>query len=168
MNENMTPTEHFDAITTEIGHVDCHSEWSTVTVDGVEYEYRAVPDDGTSIHDDGDWYGALEYVGRGRESRPASFNGAACKVQTHYGDTYWWQPPTDVDDEGLKVLKRHIVGILEFGYSVVEVQGDGRYESLCGVAAVDTEAQDDAVCELIFGMERERLADRATWADCFV
>ena len=93
-------------------------------------------DDYHSILDDGDWFGLLEWVRRsatwGYEAeRPKGFDGNARKLMTAQGDRLWWQPPADYCGD-LDDLRRNVVRLLNYGYSVVCLTVEERCEC-CGL-----------------------------------
>jgi hypothetical protein len=84
-------------------------------------------DDEYSIADDGDWFGKVEstwrFSGRAHQPRPEGFDGSARKIHVG-GDTYWWQPPTDVlgDKDALRKLTTAVHDALLHGYFIVKVE----------------------------------------------
>lgn len=130
----------------------------------VDFSIR--PDEDTSVMDDGDWFGELAPVtyrhNRYGDPRPAGFDGRARKLYTRH-ETYWWQPPADVDDTA--TLSRELLDLMEQGYSVIIVSlkrmcdccdqwKEVGYETLGGVALIGNYTENLAelrgvVCDLL-------------------
>jgi len=90
--------------------------------DGRILRLRVRGDEYTRLEDDGDWFGAVEwvpYAGGLPGNRPHTMNGAAEVLDRTRYSQLWWQPPTDaVKDATLrKSLKRSIEMIMAYGYS---------------------------------------------------
>ena len=94
-------------------------------LNGYKFVLKVQPDDGMSINDF-DCYGQVSLVNRwadGADRRPDGFTGAAEKLTTPYGDTYWWEPYR----EGHKVYndakeRQLVLDILTYGYYVYTVE----------------------------------------------
>lgn len=143
---------------------------NTVTIDGVDYVITVAADDSHSVSDDGDWFGSIVYAnsryGRYRCERPDGFDGGARLISTYSGDTYWWQPPTDVisNRETLRGLQSTLLELIEYGYSTVRVGDD----SLCGIGVTDDAGQINAAADMIEEAHTDHLIDRLAWASVLV
>jgi hypothetical protein len=79
---------------------------------------------------EGEWYGRVEWAEwapfyRGeRYARPEWADGAAELLRPHFTDPMWWRPADDVvkDRELRDNMRRGLLDLLEFGYSVVTVE----------------------------------------------
>jgi len=146
------------------------SIWShptTIEYDGRTYTYKSVVDEDSSIMDDGDWCGELEWS----KDRPDAFNGNAEIIKRDRRDNMWWQPPADVKrgTESFTNLRRFICDALDYGYVGVVVEDqDGNTESIWGFVWSDDEAQEYTVVELIETLHAAYLADRATWGSYLI
>lgn len=97
--------------------------------DGRTLALKFEPDEGTTVEDDGDWYGHIAPVRDGyndygtRWPRPDGFDGNAEKIWTR-SDAWWWQPPAEVKraDEGFAALRAALVDLLEYGYSGIVLE----------------------------------------------
>lgn len=94
-----------------------------VLANGYTFVLKVEPDEGTSINDY-DCYGSVSYINRHDNGvRPSNFTGAAEKLTTYHGDTYWWEPYR----EGHKVYndpkeRQMVLDILSYGYYVYTVE----------------------------------------------
>ena len=102
----------------------------TVELGNRRYRLRVEPDETLRVEDiAGDNYGALQWADTRRDDgyhqRPDSFTGNAelLGIGRSY-DRIWWEPPTDVPrtSEHFAALKRGLVNLLEYGYSVVGLE----------------------------------------------
>lgn len=95
--------------------------------DGTRLVFRIECDEFADVRDDQDWIGRIAECSDGgwyrHQSRPEGFDGAARKVRAHTGDVWWWQPPSDAvsDDALVQSLRRELVDILTYGYSLLSV-----------------------------------------------
>ena len=101
----------------------------------------------------GDWCGRVEWAEwapfyRGeRYARPEWADGAAELLRPHFTDPLWWRPDADVvkDRELRDRMRRSLLELLEFGYSVVTVEafrhrdiyGRGCVEAVASISGVD-------------------------------
>lgn len=85
-------------------------------------------DDANPMDDMGEgfWTGRVEFGTRnpytGYDQRPDGMDGRARKLQTHGGDSIWWQVPADVPDGSVPAMARNIADLLEYGYLEVGVK----------------------------------------------
>lgn len=89
--------------------------------DGRSLVLKIESDPDTSVMDDGDWFGALEWA-RHDGQRPDGFDGRARVVRHDWPERLWWQPPSDVTDENLPKFQSHLSDLLEWGYSQVGLE----------------------------------------------
>jgi len=123
-----------------------YQHWSDALELPGGYTVRAKiePDCDSNLEDSGDWYGRIEWDRTPRYNtqpqRPASMNGAARKIQTRDGAT-WWQPPADVvkDADSLAKLEARVRGYFGEQWSYVGVVLEVRYPACkeCGERKVD-------------------------------
>lgn len=83
--------------------------------------------DTTSMIDE-DLFGRLEYIDSrkyGRERvRPDWCDGSGRIIHTMNGDSYWWQPPSDIkgNPSQIRNTQRYLRDLLENGYQIVTVE----------------------------------------------
>lgn len=130
---------------------------SDIEVDGITFTYKVVPDQDSSVFDDGDWYGELDvgvtHSWNRRPDRPDHFDGnSECLGIGRSYDRVWWQPPKDGPKRGtpeFAELRRCLLDLLEYGYVGVIVESEIGERSLGGIASMDGDYQGEVVCELI-------------------
>lgn len=103
---------------------------------------------------EGEWYGRVEYAKwapfyRGeRYARPEWADGGAELLRPHFTDPMWWRPADDVvrDRELRDRMRRSLLELLEFGYSVVVVEAF-RHRDIYGRGCVEAVASLGRVAE---------------------
>jgi hypothetical protein len=134
--------------------------------DGDEVEVGAwtlrltvAPDEWADVMADmkeGEWYGRGEWAEwvhystthyDGHYTRPEWADGAAELLRPHFTDPMWWRPADDVvkDRELRDRMRRSLLELLEFGYSVVTVEafrhrdiyGKGCVEAVASIGGVE-------------------------------
>lgn len=129
-----TPNNLTGELVADIAAELLNSERITFT-DGSVLTLTVEHDPFWSIFDDGDWLGSFAAVQQTRWSgydapRPEGFDGRARKL--HVGrshDGVWWQPPADiVDTDAINSMRREVLNLLEYGYSIVAVEWTNRVD----------------------------------------
>lgn len=125
--------------------------WDGDTVElpnGETLTLHVEPDQDTSILDEqgeGVWCGRLEWAEPNHYTdgyvRPEWADGAAELLRPWFTEPLWWRPATDVvkDRELRDRMRRSLLELLEFGYSVVTVEAF-RHRDIYGRGCVEAVA----------------------------